>query len=886
MATLSAQQRQGSESIPVDITKIRGLSASEVRERLQQDGYNELPSARKRSLLTIALDIVREPMFLLLLAGGAVYLLLGDIREALVLLGSIFVIMGITFYQEQKTERALDALRDLSSPRALVIRDGEQQRIAGREVVCGDIVVLAEGDRVPADAVLLWSINLSADESLLTGESVPVRKRAAHTEVEARKMGAAGGDDLPFVFSGTLVTQGQGFARVLATGIDTELGKIGKALQTVTTEKTRLQQSTGRLVRLLAVSSLLLCTLVVVLYGLLRGDWLNGVLAGITLAMSLLPEEFPVVLTIFLALGAWRIAKQQVLTRRMPAIETLGATTVLCVDKTGTLTENRMAVQQLFADGASFNLEEHEREQGSLPERFHDLVELAVLASQRDPFDPMERALHRAGKLFLSDAEYKHSNWTLMREYPLSPHLLALSHVWQAPGQENRYLIAAKGSPEAILDLCHLSQPVREELLKQVAAMAGDGLRVLGVARAYFQRDTSLPPDQHDFQFEFVGFVGLADPIRANVAAAIKECYAAGIRVVMITGDYPATAQYIARQIGLRSAEHYLTGHDLETMPEEKLRERIKTVNIFARVVPEQKLLLVRALKANGEVVTMTGDGVNDAPALKAAHIGVAMGKRGTDVAREAAALVLLDDNFTSIVQAARLGRRIYENIRKALTYVLAIHVPIAGISLLPLLFGWPLVLMPVHIVFLELIIDPASSIVFEAEPEAPDLMQRPPRDPAQPLFGMRAILISLLQGLSILAVVLVVLLTGMARGLNEQSVRALSFATLVIGNLGLILVNRSHSRLIVETVRAHNAAFWWIIGGTIALLGFVLYLPPLRDLFGFALLYPLDLALGLGAGIASLLWFELFKAVSRLSRGKSHHDRPLENRSRNHAAS
>ena len=809
----------------------------------------------------IALNVVREPMFLLLLAGGGIYLALGEIREALVLLGSILVIMSITFYQEQKTERALEALRDLSSPRALVIRGGEQQRIAGRDVVRGDIVVLAEGDRVPADGVLLWGLNLSVDESLLTGESVPVRKVAVDRSMVKGGMGRPGGDDLPFVFSGTLVTQGQGMAEIKATGVHTELGKIGAALQRVKPEQTQLQRETGRLVRLFAISGIALCALVVVLYGLFRGGWLNGLLAGIALAMSLLPEEFPVVLTVFLALGAWRIAQRRVLTRRMPAIETLGSATVLCVDKTGTLTENRMSVRQLFAQGTSCELQAGAQQ--PLPEAFHELVELAVLASQQDPFDPMEQALRGLGERSLAGTEHLPAEWTLLREYPLSPKLLAISHVWKPSRPEAAYVIAAKGSPEAIADLCHLDEAGTAAVFEQVGRMASEGLRVLGVARASFQETSSLPSEQHDFPFEFVGLVGLADPVRPTVPAAIQECYQAGIHVVMITGDYPVTAQQIGRQIGLQPVDACITGPELDELDDATLQERIKTTAIFARVVPEQKLRLVNALKANGEVVAMTGDGVNDAPALKAAHIGVAMGKRGTDVARESAALVLLDDDFSSIVQAVRLGRRIYDNIRKALTYILAVHIPIAGIALLPLLFGWPLVLLPVHIVFLELIIDPASSVVFEAEPENPEVMKRPPRDPREPMFGKRTLLVGLLQGVGALATVLGVFLLAQEHHLGEPTTRAMAFTALVIANLGLILANRSRSRTILATLGRSNAALWWVVGGTILLLGLVLYVPVVRDLFAFLSLSPLQLVICLAAGIISLLWFEVLKVLT-----------------------
>ena len=845
-----------------DLAAIGGLSEQEAQRRLKQEGYNELPSSRRRSLLTIGLGVLREPMFLLLIAGSGIYLALGDVREALVLLGSILVIMGITFYQEQKTERALDALRDLSSPRALVIRGGQQQRVAGRQVVRGDIVVLAEGDRVPADGLLLWGLNLSVDESLLTGESVPVRKGVVAPSAVTEGMGRPGGDDLPFVFSGTLVTQGQGIAEVKATGVHTELGRIGSALQRMKPEQTRLQRETGRLVRLFAIAGITLCALVVVLYGFLRGGWLDGLLAGIALAMSLLPEELPVVLTVFLALGAWRIAQRHVLTRRMPAIETLGSATVLCVDKTGTLTENRMSVRSLYAQGAFYDLQVNEQQ--PLPEAFHELVELSVLASQQNPFDPMEQALRGLGERSLAGTEHLPEDWTLLREYPLSPKLLALSHVWKPSRPEAPSLIATKGSPEAIIDLCHLDEERQAALSAQVSRMASEGLRVLGVARAQFQPASPLPPEQHDFPFEFVGLVGLADPVRSTVPAAIQECYTAGIRVVMITGDYPLTAQRIGRHIGLHAVDACITGPELDAMDDVTLQERIKTTTIFARVVPEQKLRLVNALRANGEVVAMTGDGVNDAPALKAAHIGIAMGKRGTDVARESAALVLLDDDFSSIVQAVRLGRRIYDNISKALTYLLAVHVPIAGIALLPLLFGWPLVLLPVHIVFLELIIDPASSVVFEAEPENPQIMKRPPRDPLEPMFGKRTLLIGLLQGVGALAVVLGVFLLAQGQHLDEPTTRTLTFTTLIIANLGLILANRSHSRLVLATLRTHNAALWWVVGGTVLMMGLVLAVPVMRDLFTFSLLSPLELVVCLAAGIASLLWFEAVKILTR----------------------
>ena len=842
----------------IDIQTITGLSEQEAVARLKRDGYNELPSTKQRSIFAIAFEVVREPMFLMLVACGTLYLFLGDVEEALMLLGFVFVVIGITLYQERKTERALEALRDLSSPRALVIRDGKQRRIPGRDVVQGDVMVLAEGDRVPADAILLSCNNLAVDESLLTGESIQVRKCE---KPDVLVMERPGGEDLPFLYSGTLVVTGQGIATVQAIGTHTEIGKIGKALESVEIEETPLQKETGKIVRNLALIGLFMCTLVVVMYGLTRGNWLDGFLAGITLAMALLPEEFPVVLTIFLALGAWRISKNRVLTRRVPAVETLGAATVLCVDKTGTITQNRMSVNTIYAHEKFFTVDYQNKP--DIPEQFHEVLEYSILASQKDPFDPMEKAFKELGDHFLASTEHLHDDWKLVREYPLSTGLLALSHVWKAP-QGNEYVIAAKGAPEAIADLCHFNAAQKQELLKAIETMANEGLRVLGVARSIFRADL-LPGEQHDFAFDFLGLVGLADPVRPEVADAVKECYTAGIRVVMITGDYPATAASIGKQIGLNHSGQIITGMELDSMDDAELQRRIKQVNIFARVVPEQKLRIVNALKADGEVVAMTGDGVNDAPALKAAHIGIAMGGRGTDVAREASALVLLDDDFSSIVRAVRMGRRIFDNIKKAVSYIFAVHVPIAGMSLLPVLFGWPLVLLPVHIVFLELIIDPACSVVFEAEPEEADVMNRPPRNPGAPLFDWQTVTISLLQGASVLAVLVVVYLISLHRGQGEADARALTFTTLIIANLGLIFTNRSWSRgLIKETLHTPNAALWWVTGGAFVFLGLVLYVPFLQSLFKFSFLHPIDLVICVCAGGLSILWFEVFKAVKR----------------------
>jgi P-type Ca2+ transporter type 2C len=855
-----------------------GLSSATAIANLERDGYNELPSAQSRSLWAIAWDSIQDPIFLLLVGGGVIYWVLGDLQEALILLGFVVFIMGISLYQEGKTEHALEALRDLSSPRALVVRDGQRKRIAGREVVRGDVLVLAEGDRVPADAIVLSCTNLSTDESLLTGESLPVRKIATVGHAE---MARPGGDELPFVYSGTLVVQGQGIARVQAIGAQTEMGKIGNALQKVKPESTPLQREMNRLVSRLFGIALSLCVAIVVIYGATTGDWLKGILAGITLAMAILPNEFPVVVTIFLALGAWRISQSHVLARKASAVETVGSATVLCVDKTGTLTLNQMAVQQLFAYDHAENPQPYDlglHSDDPLPETVHELVEFCILASQRDPFDPMEKAFKQLGDRYLAHTEHLHHDWKLLREYPLSPNLLAMSHVWQS-ADGKQYEIASKGAPEAIADLCHFTPQQQKIVAERVSEMATHGLRVLGVAKAslldapppFLPPHPSLDPhhlpdQQHDFPFQFLGLVGLSDPVRPTVAAAIQECHTAGIRVVMITGDYPETAQTIARQVGLTQTGDILTGAELDRLSDRELQQHIQNTDIFARAVPEQKLRLVNALKDRGEVVAMTGDGVNDAPALKAAQIGIAMGQRGTDVARESAALVLLDDDFSSIVAAVKLGRRIFDNLRKAMAYLLAIHIPIAGMSFIPVLFKLPLVLLPIHVAFLHLIIDPACSIVLEAEPAEANVMKRPPRNPKEPLFGRKTVGLAVLQGIGILAIILAIFTIALYRGQGELDARALTFTTLILANLGLILSESSSSRLSLKILRSPNPSLWWVIGGGLFFLVLVLYIPFLRQLFSFSFLHPIDLLICLGGGAIGLLWFEVLKLFNSKS--------------------
>jgi P-type Ca2+ transporter type 2C len=837
--------------VVADKLSAQGLSTFDAESRLRRDGHNELPRPDQRTFFRIVVEVIREPMLALLIGGGIVYLLLGEIKDAIILLAFGLMSVLITVVQEARTEKVLEALRDLTSPRALVIRDGERKRIPGRDVVQGDFIMLAEGDRIPADAILVEAHDLQTDESLLTGESVPVQKIAG-VVTGSNKSLRPGGDGLPCVFSGSLVVRGTAIGEVIATGIRSEIGKIGHSLSTLETEPPRLQAQTRKLVQIFALVGGAISVLAVILYGTLRGGWLDAILAGIALGMSMLPEEFPVVLAVFMAMGAWRISQARVLTRRASAIETLGSATVLCTDKTGTLTENRMTIAELRLPRTK-NIWVRVFGNPDMPKAFSELAQFGLLASAVEPFDPMDKAFHELSAAQPSDAKLSLSK--VVHAYGLRPDLLAVTQVWSSTS-DKKHIVATKGAPEAIASLCSLSLKDRKSITNAVNEMAALGLRVLGVAQSSFASQ-KWPSSPRGFKFKFLGLVGIADPLRASVPQAVQQCRTAGIRVMMITGDYPATAQSIARQAGL-AADDVVTGAELVEMNDTELSTRVRTVTVFARIMPEQKLRIVMALKAIGEIVAMTGDGVNDAPSLKAAHIGIAMGGRGTDVAREASSIVLLDDDFGSIIKAIRLGRRIYDNLRKAMGFIFAVHVPIAGLALLPLLFGLPILFGPVHIAFLEMVIDPVCSLVFEAETEEDDVMARAPRPTAGPLFSRHMIIWSLMQGALAFGLVATIFVFALRQGMPVNEVRALSFFSLVMTIIGLIFVNRSFSASIVSALRRHNSALRWVLTGVTLMLGLTLLWPLASELFRFGPLHLNDLSVTVGAGIAVLVVLDL----------------------------
>lgn len=821
---------------------MKGLTSTEAKARLEQNGYNELSSGKSRSVLKVALDVIKEPMFVLLIGSGLLYALLGDYKEGITLASTFLIIIFITFYQSNKTEKALDALKRLASPRALVIRDGNQIRIPGREVVLDDVVILREGDRVPADGELFDATHLYVDESLLTGESLPVLKQKEKSATGSK------------VYSGTLVISGSGAFVVTGTGENTEFGKIGTTLKKIEKDQTRLQKEMKLLIKRLFIIGVIISVGVVLLFYFTRGNFLQSLLNGISVSMAILPEEFPVVLTVFLALGAWRLSKVNTLTRNPTAIETLGSATVLCSDKTGTITQNKMEVVSIFNGLQTYGKSDFQSNRS----RIEAVVLNAHLGCSNQIVDPMESAILNVSK---ANWSFNLSDLELQKEYPLSKDLMAMTRVFKN-STTGKLVVSCKGAPEVMFNLCKLTMDSRKLMEMKLNEFAQKGYRVIAVAKAETHSNV-LPDVQSDFDFEFLGLLAFEDPIRPEVPNAVKECLQAGVRVIMITGDFPVTAKSISDQIGLDHKDLIITGDELCTLNDEELREKIKHTSVFARVQPEQKLRIVKALKDNNEVVAMTGDGVNDAPALKAADIGIAMGKKGTDVAREASSLVLLDDNFASIVSAIRSGRRIFDNLQKAMSFIIAIHIPIIGLALMPAIFSeLPLFLLPLHVVFLELIIDPVCSIVFESVKEEKGIMTRKPRAVDELFFGSKKMLLSVFQGLLLLATVLIVYFLSVKEGHNEQEVRTIAFTSLIIGNIFLILSDLSKSQNVFQVLIQAPRSLFILLVIISVLLWLILNVPALQNMFGFQFPGYEHLGTSITAALALLLVLEVIKQI------------------------
>jgi P-type Ca2+ transporter type 2C len=834
----------------------QGLSGQEAKLLLAYFGPNDIPLDKERGLIRIVLDVMKEPMFLLLAAAAVIYATIGEKAESLLVASFAALTIFLVIIQQNRSERAIQALQSLAAPTARVMRGGREKRIAARDLVPGDILLIGEGERVAADALLREGQSLQVDESILTGEAVPVRKLP---ERMASGVGnrTPGGDDQPHLYSGTLAIAGHGIAEVEFTGSATRTGDIGTSLASIKSDDAVIQKSVTRLVRIFGVLALIVSTILVLFYGLTRGDWLQGALSGIALAMAMLPEEFPVVLAIFLALGALRLSRIGVLARRSSAIEALGTATVLCVDKTGTLTKNEMRLRWVTAQDQQFDLSSSIAPSDAP----RATLNIALLASRIQSVDPLDRAVHACAALAKDEEQGKGE---LVCEFGLTPELLAMTSVWRvANGQ---HFIAAKGAPETILSLCAMADSDRAVIEGEVTNLAEKGWRVLAVASAE-HAGTSLPDNPRGFAFRYQGLIAFEDPLRDSVPAAVREARAAGIAVAMITGDYPATAAAIAREAGIDDDSAVLTGPEISRMDDGALREAVRGTRIFARVQPSQKLRIVAAFSANGEVVAMTGDGVNDAPALKAAHIGIAIGPRGTDVAREASDLVLMKEDFSLIVTSIRLGRRIFDNLRKVMIYITAVHVPIAGLALLPVLFGFPPVMLPVHVVLTEMIIDPICSLAFENEEDEPDIMSRPPRNAADAIIGVAQIMLGLVQGCLLLVATLMIYWMSLRSGSNDGVARALAFIALTAGNLTLVRVNGAQGLTISRLFAKGHLSFWIIACLGVFAIWAAIMLPMLRGMLKFDVPEWAAIAVAVIAGAVSVLLFDLLKLLPAVQR-------------------
>jgi Ca2+-transporting ATPase len=834
-----------------------GLTTAQAGKLQAQYGKNELTKQKKESFFHKVLDVIREPMFLLLIAAAVIYFILGEPRDGAIMLVFVLAVIGIEVFQEWKTDKTLKALKDLSAPRVKVIRDGKEQTIDSADLVPGDLMLIAEGGKIPADGVVLRANDLRVNESTLTGEAEEVWKIAHHAAEPSRSEDAGKSDywRRDYCYAGTLVTQGTALVRVDKIGAMTEYGKIGAHVAAAPDRPTPLEKQTGRLVRMSAVIAAVLFILVAFVTFLnlperaLKERLIESILAGITLAMAMIPEEFPVIMAVFLSMGAWRLAKQHSLVRRLSAVETLGAVSVLCVDKTGTITMNRMAVQ----------------ESRSACDDVKKLIEVMGMACEEDTYDPMEKAMlsycddhgFPADRLFGGE---------LIAEYPFTNEAKMMGHVWKRDGL---ILLAAKGSPESILPLCGLDNAAREKAEDDSASMSGEGLRVIAVARMAIGDNASVPASLHECGLEFCGLVGLSDPPRPSVKLDIARCVAAGIRVVMITGDNGVTAGAVARKIGMKNCDKVITGDELSAMTDEELRLRVRDACIFSRVIPEHKMRIVKAFKDNGEVVAMTGDGVNDAPALKYADIGIAMGKRGSEVSREAADLILLDDNFTTIVHTIRDGRRIYDNIRKAIGYVFTIHIPIALSSLLAPILGIApgfLMLLPLHVVLLELVIDPTCSIVLERQPLEHDVMNRPPRDPKEKLLSPALLVKSVAQGLAIFAASFgTYVFFVQSNPANAALARTMGIAILLVSNVLLVIVNSSNTESFFHSLGhlLRDKVMIAVTFGTLLLLMIAVY-TPVNAFLKLSALTITQLLLAVGLSAAAVLWYELVKLIKK----------------------
>lgn len=819
---------------------VNGLTDEEVLVSRQKNGSNSLEHQQKNHFLNSILEMIKEPMFLLLAAAACIYYITGNSADGIFMTVAIVLITSISLFQESRSKNAIEALKKLSQPKSKVIRNNTLVEISNEEIVLGDCIQIEEGTFIPADAIIINSTDFSVNESILTGESLSVFKTKNDS-----------------VFQGTIVATGMAICEVTAIGNQTNLGKIGKSLNDIEEEKTPLQIQITNFVKKMSFVGL-------VIFGIVWGiNWyhshniLDSLLKALTIAMSVIPEEIPVAFTTFMALGAWRLMQMGIIVKQTKTVETLGSATVICTDKTGTITENKMNLAQLYLFKSNTIISAKE----NLNTEAQEVLSYAMWSSEPIPFDAMELAIHEAyGKL---DAEDERPNYKLAHEFPLGGKPPMMTHVFEdAKGTK---IIAAKGAPEAIMACSNLSEVEKNQIQNAMIKITKEGFRILGVGVADFP-DSNYPKTQQEFNFTFLGLVAFYDPPKSNIQTVFETFYKAGIELKIVTGDNAETTSTIANQVGFKGGDKVLNGDELMPMDEATLKKKVMETNIFTRMFPDAKLKIIKALKENSQIVAMTGDGVNDGPALKSAHIGIAMGKKGTEIAKQAANLILIDDDFAKMTDAIAMGRKIYVNLKKAIQYIISIHIPIIMIVFIPLALGWvyPTIFTPVHIIFLEIIMGPTCSIIYENEPMERNLMLEKPRPFTTTFFNLKEVSVSIIQGLVITLGLLFIYRYGVAENFNEAQTRTTIFVTLIASNIFLTLANRSFYYSVVTTIRYKNNLVLLIIGLTIAMTVVILAIPTFSKFFLFEKIDFEQIVLSVLVGFVAVMWIEIYKIFVR----------------------
>ncbi|WP_178985560.1 cation-translocating P-type ATPase [Winogradskyella helgolandensis] len=818
---------------------IKGLTNEEVLQARSKYGYNKLEAKKEYYFFEAIRSLVKEPMVILLLVASAIYFISGNIGDGIFLSSATVLVAAISLYQDSRSRNALEKLKTFSEPKCKVIRNGKTEDIKSENLVVGDSLIVEEGGTVAADGIIVHSNDFSVNESILTGESLSVYKDKTKADHK--------------VYQGTLVSGGLAIVTVTAIGNETQLGKIGKSIEGIQKEKTPLELQINNFVKKMAIVGAIIFIIVWAINYYHSHNILDSLLKALTLAMSILPEEIPVAFTTFMALGAWRLMKLGVIVKQIKTVETLGSATIICTDKTGTITENKMSLARLFTLSCNkiFNIND------TLSNAEKELIKIAMWASEPIPFDPMEIALHNAYKNSVQRDE--RSQYAMVHEYPLGGKPPMMTHIFK--NIEGKRIIAAKGAPEALMAISNLSTIEKEHINKAIETITAEGYRVLGVADANFEGD-NYPKTQQDFQFNFKGIVAFYDPPKKNIASVLEDFRLAGIKVKIITGDNALTTRAIAKEIGFKGFEKSMSGDELMQLNDTELRQKVEDTTIFTRMFPQAKLKIINALKANKEIVAMTGDGVNDGPALKAAHIGIAMGKKGTETAKQAATLILLEDDLSKMVDAIAMGRRIYANLKKAIQYIISIHIPIILTVFIPLALGWefPNIFYPVHIIFLELIMGPTCSIIYENEPIEKNSMLQKPRPFTVTFFNGKELATSIVQGLIITLGVLMVYQYGMQHDYSESLTRSMVFTTLIAANIFLTLVNRSFYYSVLTTLKYENKLVPLIIGVTITITASLLFIPPFTKFFKFETLSFSQLFISILTGFIAVIWYEIVK--------------------------